>query len=158
GVDRTAAGIQHDGRAAELSPTGECIKIPWTVGSHDPGRADPAPAIRLAIDPSEFHRQFAFFEGDAGMSRTAQHSHQCNAKAGADEQHPPPDICPTSAIRGSTRDAGALRGFDSRDCRQVDQERDGKQVHWYHEHDCVTSTGYRMGFAVPRRRTYTGDG
>src|SRR6202171_6140144 len=70
-VDRTAAGIQHDGRAAELSAAREFIEIPWGIGGHDADGADPAPAIRLASDPAKLHRQFAFFEADAGMRRTA---------------------------------------------------------------------------------------
>ena len=44
-------------------------------------------------------------------------------EAGANEQHPTSDCRPTSAIRGSIGDAGALRGFEPRDCRQVDRER-----------------------------------
>src|SRR6185503_6235577 len=42
GVDRTAAGIQHDGRAAELSAAREFIEISWSIGRHDADRADPA--------------------------------------------------------------------------------------------------------------------
>jgi hypothetical protein len=58
-VDRTAAGVQHDGRAPELSASRQFIEIPWSIGRHDADRADPAPAIRLASDPAKFHRQFA---------------------------------------------------------------------------------------------------
>src|ERR1700682_5167018 len=61
-VDRTAAGIQHDGRAAELSAAREFIEIPWTIGGHDADRADPAPAIRLASDPAKPDWQFALCE------------------------------------------------------------------------------------------------
>jgi hypothetical protein len=138
-VDRTAAGIQHDGRAAELSAAREFIEISWSIGSYDADRADPAPAIRLASDPAELHRQFAFFEGNAGMRRTAQHSHQCDAKGGANDQHPTSDFRPTNVSRGQIGDAGALRDFEPRDCRQVDQERQGIQQHPYHEDDSVTS-------------------
>ncbi len=39
---------------------------------------------------------------------------------------------------------------------RVDQQRNGKQIHWYHEHDCVTSTGYRW-VSYRGGVTYTGD-
>jgi hypothetical protein len=81
-VNGTAAGIQHDGRAAELSAAREFIEISWSICSYDADRAYPAAAIRLARDPAELHRQFAFSENDAGMRRTGQHSHQCDAKGG----------------------------------------------------------------------------
>ena len=71
-VDRTAAGIQHDGRAAEFASAREFVEILRAVRGDDADRADPAPAIRLARDPAEPHRQFAFFEGAAGMRRTAR--------------------------------------------------------------------------------------
>ncbi|WP_225705921.1 hypothetical protein [Bradyrhizobium cenepequi] len=78
----------------------EFIEIPWTIGGHYADRADPALAIRLAANPAELHRQFAFLEGNGGMRRTTQHSHQCDAKGGANEQHPTSDFRPTSARRG----------------------------------------------------------
>ena len=90
-VDRTAAGIQHDGRAAEIASAREFVEILRAVRGHDADRADPAPAIRLAGDPAEPHRQFAFFEGSAGMRRTAERRHdagQCDAKGGGAEQRP----------------------------------------------------------------------
>ena len=58
--------------AAELAPTREFIEIPGLSDGHDADRADPAPAIRLAGDPTEAHRQFALFEGGAGTRRTAE--------------------------------------------------------------------------------------
>src|SRR5262249_33633949 len=104
--------IQHDGYAAELSAAREFIEISWTGGGHDADSTDPAPAIRLASDPAKFHWQFAVF---AGMRRTAQHSHQCDAKSRANERHPTSDFHPASASRGWIGDAGALRGSGPRD-------------------------------------------
>ena len=125
-VDRTAAGIQHDGRAAELPAAREFIEIPWSIGGHDTDRADPAPAIRLARDPAELHRQFASFEGDAGMRRTAQQGHQadqCDAKGGANEQHPSSGCLPNERDQRLDRRCGRAPRFRPRDCRQVDRER-----------------------------------
>src|SRR6202022_2420987 len=90
-VDRTAAGIQHDGRAAELASAREFVEIPGAVRGDNADGADPAPAIRLASDPGKAHRQFAFLERDAGMRRTAERSEdawQCDAKGGGAEQRP----------------------------------------------------------------------
>jgi hypothetical protein len=90
-VDRAAAGIQHDSFARELTIAREIIEIPWGLGGDDADCADPASAIRPAIDPAELHRQFAFFGGDAGIRRTAQHGHQaeqCDAPGGGTEQYP----------------------------------------------------------------------
>ena len=87
-----SACIPRAGRAVELTPARELIEITWTIGGDDADRADPAAAIRLARDPAELHRQFAFFEGDAGMCRTAQRSDdagQCDAKGGGAKQRPP---------------------------------------------------------------------
>src|SRR5713226_2342238 len=64
---------------------------------------------------------------------------------------------PTNASGSEIGDASAFRRFGSRDCRQVDRERDRKQEHAYHKHDSVTSAGYRVGLTASRRRTYTGD-
>jgi hypothetical protein len=86
-----SACIPRAGRAVELTPARELIEITWTIGGDDADRADPAAAIRLARDPAELHRQFAFFEGDAGMCRTAQRSDdagQCDAKGGGAKQRP----------------------------------------------------------------------
>ena len=47
-VDRAAAGVQHDGRAAEVAPACE-IQIAGAIGGHNADRADPAPAIGLAL-------------------------------------------------------------------------------------------------------------
>ena len=82
-VDRAAAGIQHDGRAAELTPACEFIEVTWTIRGDDADRADPTPTVRLARDPAEPHRHFAFFEGDAGVRPTTVpgcHGRQCDAK------------------------------------------------------------------------------
>ena len=90
-VDRTAAGIQHDGGAAELTAARELIEIPRAIRGHDADRADPAPAIRLACDPAEPHRQLAFFERDAGMRRTTRCRHQAgqhDAQGGRADQRP----------------------------------------------------------------------
>src|SRR5262245_44173142 len=93
----------------------ESIEIPWGLAGDDTDCADPAPAIRLASDPAELHRQFASFKRDAGMRRTAQHGHQCDTKSGTNEQHPPSDFRPGSASKASTAAAGVLCGFGSRD-------------------------------------------
>ena len=53
----------------------------------------------LARDPVEVHRQFAFFEGGAGMRRIAQRrdrARQCEAKGGGAEQRPAAKIRATS--------------------------------------------------------------
>src|SRR5258708_25768291 len=73
-VDRTAAGIQHDGGAAKLASVRKFIEIPGAVGGDDADRADPAPAIRLARDPAEFHRQFSFFQVKPCQPRAAHAS------------------------------------------------------------------------------------
>src|SRR5262245_65593125 len=93
----------------------ESIEMPWGLGGDDADCANPASAIRLASDPAELHRQFAFFEGNAGARRTAQHSHQCDAKSGANEQHPTSDFRPTSSSKAWIGDAGASCGFGCRD-------------------------------------------
>ena len=90
-VDRAAAGIQHDGRAAELASARELVELPRAVRGDDADGADPAPAIGLAGDPAELHRQFAFFEGAAGVRRIAQRrdrAGQCDAKGGGAEERP----------------------------------------------------------------------
>src|SRR5258707_3181334 len=90
-VDRTAAGVQHDGGTAQLASARKVIEILGTVGGHHADRADPAPAIRLARDPAKAHRQFAFFKRDAGMCRTAErgdNAGQWDAKAGSADQRP----------------------------------------------------------------------
>src|ERR1700741_411559 len=56
-VDRAAAGIQHDCRAAELSAAREFIEITRSIGRHDADRAAPASPIRLASDPAKLHWQ-----------------------------------------------------------------------------------------------------
>src|SRR5258708_22966915 len=73
---RAAAGIKQDGGAAEMPTACEIVEIPGAVSGDDADRADTAPAIRLASDPAELHRRFAFFEGDAAIRRTAQRGHQ----------------------------------------------------------------------------------
>ena len=90
-VDRAAAGIQHDGGAVEDASAREFIEILRAVGGHDADRADPAPAIRLARDPVELHRLFAFFEGDTGLRRTAGYGDRaghCETDGGGANQHP----------------------------------------------------------------------
>src|SRR4051812_7952738 len=119
-VHRTAARIQHDGRAGELPATREFIEIPWSILSHDTDRADPVPAIRLASDPAKLHRLVASFEGN-GSHRTAQHSYQRDAKSGANELHAACDSRPTISSNAWTGDAGKLRSSGPR-----------------HEHDSVT--------------------
>src|SRR4030081_1798927 len=84
-VDRPAAGIQHDGCAAELASARELFEILRAIRGHDADRADPAPAVRLARDPAKPHRHFAFFEGDASEGPTTIsgcHGRQCDAKHG----------------------------------------------------------------------------
>src|SRR5262249_39283934 len=93
----------------------EIIEMPWGLDGDDADCADPASAVRLTGDPAELHRQFAFFEGNASTCRTSQHSHQCDAKSGANEQHPTSDFRPTSASNAWIGDAGAPCGFGSWD-------------------------------------------
>src|SRR5258705_2471297 len=64
---------------------------------------------------------------------------------------------PTNASGSEIGGASAFRRSGSRDCRQVDREQNRKQEHAYHEHDSVTSAGYRVGLTASRRRTFTGD-
>src|SRR5262249_21966494 len=92
----------------------EIIEMPWGLGGDDADCADPASAIRLAGDPAELHRQLASFEGNAGARRTAQHSHQCDAKSGTNEQHPTSDFRPTSSSDTWIGDTGKLRKLDPR--------------------------------------------
>src|SRR4029450_12558305 len=93
----------------------EFIEVHRRPGGDDADRADPTPTIWLASDPAELHRQFAFFEGDSGKCRTAQHSHeaeQCDVTGGGAEQHPSSGGRPASAVIPSSRPAireGALR-------------------------------------------------
>jgi len=110
------------------------LRIPRSLGGHDTDRADPAPATRLAIDPAELHRQSAFFEGDAGMRRSAQHGSEYDAKNDANEQHPTSDFGPAGAIGCQIGDAGALRGFDAGAGRSRWQI-----ATLFHEDDSVTS-------------------
>jgi len=75
------AGIQHDGRPAELSAAGEFIESLGLSRSTMP-IALTQPRIRLQATQLNFIA-FAFFEADAGMRRTAQHRHQagqCDCK------------------------------------------------------------------------------
>src|SRR6185369_17831914 len=55
-VDGTAAGVEHDGRAAELASAGEVVEVFRCISSDDADRADPAAAVGLAGDPAELHR------------------------------------------------------------------------------------------------------
>ena len=73
----------------------EFLEILRAVRGHDADRADPAraraPAIELARDPAEPHRHFAFFEGDAGMRRSAERSggaRPYNAQGGGADERP----------------------------------------------------------------------
>jgi hypothetical protein len=69
-ITRTAAGIQHDGRAAELSAPCEFIEFPWSIFSHNPDRADPTPAIRY----------FLALASTLNFTRAAE---QCNGRGAA---------------------------------------------------------------------------
>jgi hypothetical protein len=94
-VDRTAAGIQHDGGATELASARELIEILGAIGGDNADGRDPAVAIRQARDPAEFHRQLAFFESHPGMRRAAERrdrAGQCDAQGGGAEQRPTAEI------------------------------------------------------------------
>jgi hypothetical protein len=69
----------------------EFIEVRRTVRGHNADGADPAVTIWPARDPGKLHRQFAFFEGDAGTRRTAQRENdaeQCDAQSDGAEQRP----------------------------------------------------------------------
>src|SRR5258708_6602658 len=94
-VDRTAAGIQYDGRAAEFASARKVVEILRAIRCYDADGADPAPAIRPAFDPAKSHRQFALFEGDACMRRSTKRRHDAwhnDAKGGGAEQRPAANI------------------------------------------------------------------
>src|SRR5215471_13521649 len=66
-VDRAAAGIQHDSRAAEFPTVRKILKILRAVRGDDADGADPASAARLTGHPVEFHRQLALLKDAAGV-------------------------------------------------------------------------------------------
>jgi hypothetical protein len=91
-IDRTAVGIQHDGRAAKVSAAGEFIEIFQGFAGDDSYRADPAPAIRFACNPSEVHRQFSIFEhgnGVSGSTNRGHHAWQRHAEGNCTKQRRP---------------------------------------------------------------------
>ena len=90
-VDRAAAGIQHDGCAAELAIPGELVERLGAIRRDDADGRDPALAVRLATNPRELHRLLAFLEGAAGICRIAQRrdcTGQCETEGGRAEERP----------------------------------------------------------------------
>ena len=90
-VDGTAAGVEHDGRAADLPPAGKIVEILRRVSGDDADRADPAAAVGLAGDPGKFHRQLALFERAAGAGRRTESrdgASQHNSTSGGSHQQP----------------------------------------------------------------------
>jgi len=75
----------------EFAPAREFVELMRAIRSDDADRADPAATIRLACDPVEVHRQFAFFEGARSKRRTAEYGYgagQSDAKGGGAKKHP----------------------------------------------------------------------
>src|SRR5258708_40260010 len=70
-VDRTAAGIQHDGGAAKLASVRKFIEIPGAVGGDEADPAYPSPAIRLARHPAYFPPQLRVFGSTPGRRRAS---------------------------------------------------------------------------------------
>ena len=120
-IDRTAAGIQDDGHAAELSAARELIKFPWTIGGYDTGRADPAPGIGWQSTQVNLSA-VACFEGDVACAEPPAQPpmrRRGRRRRAASSLGLRPN---ERDQRGSIGDAGALRGLEPRDCRELDRE------------------------------------
>src|SRR5579883_2682031 len=87
-VDRSSAGIQHHGRAAQIPPFGKFVEILRTVRRYDSDCADPTAAMRLTFYPAELHRQFTLFEGLSRICQVAKrrnHARHGNTQSGSGE-------------------------------------------------------------------------
>ena len=72
-VDRTAAGIQHDGRTFNVMFVGKIVESFWRVRGDDADCADPSAAVRLASHPVKPHRQLALFQARTGLNGIIEH-------------------------------------------------------------------------------------